>query len=352
MVVSGAPGTALGTNVFIDRVELILQHAVDMQLNISLRSPAGTEIDLSSGNGTLGDDYGNPANCPNQVTAFASWAPGSITAGAPPYIGTYLPEGDFSVFNGANPNGEWLLRVCDGSNSISGRLIYVKIFFTACPRPTAFTASTPTVNGATLNWTENGNATAWDFEFQPVGTPATGVPTVMGVGSKPYVWTDGAPFTNYQVWVRSNCGGSVSGWTGPVTFVTHLSNSAPVCASAAIPDPGCLFLPLTVSGAPGNTLGTDVYLDKVELIVQHPRDSDVDIYLRSPNGTEIDLSSDNGGTGDHYGNPAACPTQVTSLATWANTSITAGVAPFIGTYLPEVPFSSLRSICITSPMAE
>lgn len=342
LVVSGAPGSSLGTDVFIDRVELIIQHNLDFELSISLQSPGGAEIDLSSENGGGGDHYGNPGNCPNQVTAFAPWASGSITAGAAPFIGTYLPEGNFSVFNGVNPNGEWLLKVCDDINGLSGSLIYVKIFFTVCPRPTALAASTPNVNGATLNWTENGNATAWDFEFQPVGTPATGVPTVTGATSKPYVWTGGSPFTNYQAWVRSNCGGSVSGWTGPVTFVTHLSNSAPVCASAAIPDPGCLILPLTVSGVTGNTLGTDIFLDKVELIVQHPRDSDVDIYLRSPNGTEIDLSSDNGGSGDHYGNPAACPTQVTSFATWANTSITAGTAPYIGTYLPEVPFSSLN----------
>ncbi|HPI06611.1 MAG TPA: proprotein convertase P-domain-containing protein [Saprospiraceae bacterium] len=340
VVVSGAPGSSLGTDVFIDRVELIIQHVVDMQLSIYLQSPGGAEILLSSDNGALGDHYGNPANCPNQVTAFASWASGSITAGTAPFIGTYLPEGSFSAFNGVNPNGEWLLKVCDGSSFNSGSLKYVKIFFTTCARPTGLLASVPTGVGATMNWTENGNATSWDLEFQPVGTPATGTPTVTGISTKPYVWTGGAPYTNYQAWVRSNCGGSVSGWTGPVTFTTILNNAAPVCFTTTIPDPGCLPVQVAVSGAPGSILGTDVFLDKVEVIVQHTRDSDVDIYLKSPNGVEIDVSSDNGGTGDHYGNPTTCPVQVTSFATWASSSITTGAAPFIGIYRPETPFSS------------
>ena len=342
VVGSGAPGRSLGTDVFIDRVELIVQHTADMQLGIFLQSPGGTVIDLSSDNGLFGDHYGNPSNCPNQVTAFAPWASVSITAGVAPFIGTYLPEGSFSAFNGVNPNGEWLLKICDGSSFITGNLIYVKIFFTTCPRPTGLVAGTPTVNGATVNWTENGNATAWDIEFQPAGTAATGIPTVTGTGTKPYVWTGGTQYASYQAWVRSSCGGSASGWSGPVTFTTLLNNAAPVCTATAIPDAGCISIPVAVSGAPGSTLGTDVYLDKADLIVQHTRDSDLDIYLQSPNGTEIDLTSDNGGTGDHYGNPASCPGQVTTFAGWAGGSVTAGTAPFIGNYTPEVAFSAFN----------
>lgn len=123
--------------------------------------------------------------------------------------------------------------------------------------------------------------------------------------------------------------------------MTTIDNAAQPCLSLPIPDNGCVVLPVTVSGAPG-TSGTDVHLEKVDLIVQHVRDADLDISLQSPNGTEIDLTSDNGSFGDHYGNPAACPGQVTSFASWAGSSITAGAPPYIGNYMPEGAFSSFN----------
>lgn len=180
-----------------------------------------------------------PATRPNQSRRLPL-ASGSITAGAAPFIGTYLPEGNFSSFNGVNPNGEWLLKVCDDINGLSGSLIYVKLFY-CLPAPDCACSKHLYRERRYIELTENGNATAWDFEFQPVGTPATGVPTVTGATSKPYV--DGRLAVYELPGSCSNCGGSVSGWTGPVTFVTHLLNSAPVCASAAIPIPAVSFLP-------------------------------------------------------------------------------------------------------------
>lgn len=342
VVVSGVSGTTLGTDVFLDKVELILQHPNVNDLSISLQSPAGASVDLSSNNGTSGDNYGNPANCPTQATTFSFWASGSITGGAPPYIGNYRPEGTFSTWNGSNPNGNWTLNVCDNSPINTGNFIYARLYFTNCARPTALLASNATATGVTLEWVENGGATTWDLEFQPLGSAQTGIPTVEGTSSKPYTWTGGAQVTSYQAWVRSNCGGSVSEWIGPVTFVTGMDNTAPVCTALGIPDPGCLSVPISVSAVSGNTLGTDVFLDRVELIASHVRDADVDIYLRSPNGVEIDLSSDNGVSGDNYGNPGACPAQATTFAPWAAASISSGTAPFIGNYLPETAFTAFN----------
>jgi subtilisin-like proprotein convertase family protein len=345
--VSGAPGSVLGTDVYLDKVDLIAQHVRDMDLDIFLQSPNGTEIDLTSDNGGTGDHYGNPAACPGQVTTFAPWAGGGITSGTAPFIGTYTPEGAFSTFNGSNVNGNWALRVCDDATTNAGSFMYTKLHFITCPRPSALSAASATTNGATVTWTESGTATTWDLEFQPAGTAATGTPTVSGVASKPYVWTGGQQATNYQAWVRSNCGGGVSEWIGPVTFLTHLDNAAPVCVAFNIPDGGCFGsgtnsfqMPVSVSGAPGTTLGSDVFLNRVDLIVQHVFNSNVSIGLVSPSGIEINLCDGNGGSGDNFGNPAACPAQVTSFDTWAAGSITAGSAPFIGSYRPETPFST------------
>lgn len=343
ITVSGAPGNTLGTDVFLDKAEIIISHTWTDELDIYLETPSGVQIELSTDNGGSDSNYGNPSACPSQTTSFTMSAPTSITAGTAPFIGNYRPEGNFSSFNGANPNGNWKLAVCDDGPFITGILMFVKLSFTACPSPSGTTATNPTGNGATINWTENGSATTWDLEFQPVGMAQTGIPTVSGSSTKPYTWTGGNSATTYQVWVRSNCGGSNSNWSAAATFSTTIDNNNPTCFSFALPANGCSnTIPINVSGAGGNTLGTDVFLDNVQLTIQHTWSDELDIYLQTPSGVEVELSTDNGSSDQNYGNPGACPNQTTNFAMWAPTAITAGTAPFIGDYRPEGNFASFN----------
>lgn len=90
-----------------------------------------------------------------------------------------------------------------------------------CPFPTALTATSPTSNSVTLNWTENGTATTWDLYFGPTPLAApTGAttPTLAGISpNNPYLLTGLASSTAHQVYVRASCG---SLWFGPVSFTT------------------------------------------------------------------------------------------------------------------------------------
>ncbi len=86
---------------------------------------------------------------------------------------------------------------------------------------------------------------------------------------------------------------------------------------------------ITVSGGP--TLITKVV---VSLSISLTYDADVDIYLIAPDGTQIELSTDNGSSGDNYTR--------TVFDDSAATSITSGTAPFTGTYRPEQPLSGLN----------
>ncbi len=88
-----------------------------------------------------------------------------------------------------------------------------------------------------------------------------------------------------------------------------------------------VMLDLPVS-APGVITGAAVHLTAA-----HSFDADLDLTLRSPAGTTLDLSSDNGGGGDGY--------VATYFADRGETAITAGTAPFSGTYRPEQPLSGL-----------
>lgn len=81
---------------------------------------------------------------------------------------------------------------------------------------------------------------------------------------------------------------------------------------------------VTVTGLSGNINANSIVSVCMNLI--HTDDSDLDIFLICPNGTLLELSTDNGAGGDNYSN--TCFTRVGSL-------ITTGIAPFIGNYLPE-----------------
>ncbi len=71
----------------------------------------------------------------------------------------------------------------------------------------------------------------------------------------------------------------------------------------------------------------------VTINLTHTFDSDLEISLEHlETGTLIDLSSGNGGTGDDYID--------TIFDDEAATSITAGTAPFTGSFIPEEPLSS------------
>lgn len=91
--------------------------------------------------------------------------------------------------------------------------------------------------------------------------------------------------------------------------------------------------PIVVSGLPQNlNCATGFGLRRVCIRINHTFTGDLDIFLKSPSGQVVELTTDNGGSGDNYGDATT-----STCFNMASTSlITAGVAPFIaGSYLPE-----------------
>jgi len=248
-------------------------------------------------------------------------------------------------------------------STISGNPWYVSIddisvYETpSCTPPTVSAATNITGTSASLNWSASSSAPAngydWEVRTGGVGgSGATGLVTSGSVAAGVLTATTGAsltPGTTYQVYVRAHCGtGNYSTWDGPVAFTTAYAN--PFCSNGgvAIPDGGapsnCAEIAVEVSGLSGNNLGTNVFFDEVRITIAHTWDSDLDIYLVSPTGTQIELSTDNGGSGLDYGTvPVSCPVTsgYTAFRTGA-TAITSGSAPFVGTYAPEGLFSAFN----------
>ncbi|MCE2846858.1 MAG: CotH kinase family protein [Sphingobacteriales bacterium] len=109
---------------------------------------------------------------------------------------------------------------------------------------------------------------------------------------------------------------------------THIAQSQSFsCSNGSIPDNGVLTaFPVAVSGLPvqaDSTFG----LKSVCINVTHPYVSDLEIYLECPDGTKIELSTRNGGSGDNYWSTCFYDTVAGRINN--------GNAPFTGSYRPE-----------------
>jgi subtilisin-like proprotein convertase family protein len=92
-------------------VSLWLVAPSDADLNLTLIAPDGTAVDLSSGNGA-GSNFGT-GNADASRTTFDDAAATPITAGTPPFVGTFRPEGALASLLGSPAAGNWRLRIQD-----------------------------------------------------------------------------------------------------------------------------------------------------------------------------------------------------------------------------------------------
>jgi subtilisin-like proprotein convertase family protein len=95
-------------------VTINITHTWDEDLDIRLTSPTGTVIELSTDNGGQGDNFTN--------TTFDQQATTLITAGAAPFTGSFVPEGNLSNLNGQLSGGNWILTVTDDANLDGGSI--------------------------------------------------------------------------------------------------------------------------------------------------------------------------------------------------------------------------------------
>ena len=210
--VSGESGT-LGGGAALTSVDLSLFHTWDSDLEISLISPAGQTVMLSNHNGYRGHNFGNPFNCPVEVTHFTDGAAVAIGAAPLPYIGSYRPDAPLTGFSAGSPNGVWTLRIIDGSGGDVGVLEYVKLNFVA-PAPDLVVSTAATVPaGAYRNLTITGAGVA------QLGGPVT-------VEGELRVQNGGALHPNCQP------------ITGPGTFTLEAGATLSICDAAGITDAG------------------------------------------------------------------------------------------------------------------
>lgn len=129
---SGISPSVLATGMLTE-VGIRIDHTFDSDMDIYLISPSGVayQMDLSTGNGGAGDNFGTGTG-PFVYTKFTylSSNPISNVINQPPYTGgPYAPDGSFAQVNGGNSNGFWQLYIHDNFGGDQGNLLgwYIKM---------------------------------------------------------------------------------------------------------------------------------------------------------------------------------------------------------------------------------
>jgi subtilisin-like proprotein convertase family protein len=124
LLVSGA-----GTSLAYISLQTFITHSFSADLDITLQSPAGTVVTLTTDNGAGNDDvfngtvWSNTANPGGQVPYTTNNGMATDHAYANLTVATPLaPEESFGAFQGEDPNGTWTLTISDDLAGDGGNL--------------------------------------------------------------------------------------------------------------------------------------------------------------------------------------------------------------------------------------
>ena len=219
ILVDNVPNTTLGIDVYLKEVRLIIAHEWVADMDITLISPSGKTVELSSDNGSGNDNYGIPGDC-NSFTSFisdnetSSCDVLSITSATAPFLGSYLPEQSLSIFNdGSDPRGIWTLQICDDGEQHYGSLEFLELVFapSVCLQPTAVEIIAVDSNTITIDWQPGSNCENTIIEWGPPGF-MPGSDGVAGGGfvvldsCPPTIITGLSPSADYELYIREECG--------------------------------------------------------------------------------------------------------------------------------------------------
>jgi subtilisin-like proprotein convertase family protein len=315
---ASAPGI-----VSLAAVRIDVAHVNDTDLDIFLSAPNGM-YELTSDNGSTGDNYTR--------TVFLDAGAGRIgTTGftTAPFTGSFISEWPLGGLAGVSAAGPWTLSVADDLANNVGQLLNYELLLCQCDPATgdcevgAFACRNGVDDDGDGLVDCAETSCAGDRTCMPPPLPATETVCNDGLNDD----GDGA----------TDCADSDCAWV--------CDTLGSVCAAPRqLLRYGAVDLPQTISptsfvhiNSPFRVAhpGT-VFRAAVRFNATHTADDDLQLFLASPAGTNLELSSGNGSTGDNYVNTVFVDTAAGTIGT---TGFTA--APFTGRYRPEEPLSLL-----------
>lgn len=324
-------------------VTLDINHTYDADLNVWLVSPAGTRVKLFGDLGGAGDNFHNTVLDDEALIALAS--------GSAPFTGTFRPQQALSTFDGENAAGVWKLEVQDDATGDIGVLNNWSISVDLAGvylEPTVLTDAAGKYNFADLPAGQYFVRESFSAAQTAGGWKQTHAPTPVTVRSGANV--QGIDFGN---WIPVAQHGSISGLAfndldsdgvhdageaglpGWIVYIDANNNgvrdtaTTPTTISATgLPKPITDFSTVN-SQVSYAGLGT-VFNIQVTLDITHSFVGDLDAYLISPSGRQVELFTAVGGQYNNLTNVTLDDTAARSIA-----SLTVDDVPYTGTFRPE-----------------
>ena len=121
-------GTQLGTDVFVQSIDLVVRHAYLSDMTLELTSPNGVTVALVTNRFDFGTNLGTPGQCPNILFTLQNGGTALNDNATNNVNGIFAPEQSLSLFDdGSNPNGTWTLRACDEVGGDEGDVRFVRV---------------------------------------------------------------------------------------------------------------------------------------------------------------------------------------------------------------------------------
>jgi subtilisin-like proprotein convertase family protein len=236
----------LGKDIFLQSVDLIIEHDWPADLNITIESPQGQQLVLSNHNGIATDDFGDVLD--DGCTRFTSFSPDACTnlkSSKPPYIGIFRPDGDISAWRlDTLSKGHWKLIIYDRALKDAGVLKYINLRFSKenCLVPPKFAISHTDIDSITLTWAYEIPCKSVEINIIENGISLTATTVQCNQGM--YTFKGLLPNTEYEFSIKSRCSlneesqesCTVKGATScePITSAENFENYEPCkegCAS-------------------------------------------------------------------------------------------------------------------------
>lgn len=372
-----SPGQVLTDPNDLENICVNMEHSWMRDMEINIACPNGQSIVLHNFGGQMGsevflgipndNDVVNPVpgtgydycwtpNAPNPT--WLQYANAVLPGGGTLPSGNYTPFEPFSDLVGCPLNGEWTITVTDLWPIDNGYIFSWGIKFKDALYPDIETF-TP-------------QFTSWHWNTHPsiyFSTPDSIAASPQNGGTAGYVFTVNDEFgCSWDTLVSI----SVLPPTHPAchtctdNFValqdTSVCASEPVMLNAnslnqdtfevrfeAFPDyrlgnanhphSNPYVSPISVNSVGYNLLTNPAaQITSVCIDIETDFDADLNIYLRSPDGKQLDLSTGNGAAGDNY--------KITCFSPAATIPIIGNAAPFNGTFKPEGNWASLNGAVV------
>lgn len=114
VTVSGVPENH---EISLLKVKLSITHTYVADLDIYLVDPGGNEVELTTDNGSGGNNFTNTVFVQSAASSITS-----VTSANAPFTGDYRPEGNLESLYQNSANGSWTLRITDDAGGDEGTL--------------------------------------------------------------------------------------------------------------------------------------------------------------------------------------------------------------------------------------